>query len=579
MATYQKETALFKEGAISEIKDQIDETQDYFWVGEDGKIHVTKIPREEFLENPEEENILIDDNGLRIRKGEDIKAQYGETIIIGKPYVPGATDNESRMEIDYHSLKMTDFFDDEYFHISNLVDKDGNICEEFNAPKEGGTNLKFQVQFGIFDVSSVKVDGVELTQDVDYTRSGRTFTFLISISSNALISIKYITSPLNMAAAKAYTIGLRTGAVGISSFAEGFSITASGPYSHAEGYLTNASGNKSHAEGYETTASGVGSHAEGREAKANKDYSHAEGYYTTANKDYSHAEGFNTTANGIGSHAEGYGCHTYSDYCHAEGYNTRAGQEDLTTGTYAHAEGEETYAGGNRSHAEGYNTYAGGNSAHAEGYNTLAIGTYSHASGEGTYAYCHETAVGAYNIRSFNSDYAEEETDTLFSVGNGYSYQENGETITERSNAFTVYRSGNIEAGGGVKATGNYVSNGDKVFYEPGDTFGTGSYNYYCSGYTSSGAKGIYFEVPIGTKLIPSDMLWKTATVNTLTLILRQDNKYTHGSSDSTRVTPSSVVCRVTTRGLRFECTMASTTNAINNAPIGINAVIGVTLP
>lgn len=122
--------------------------------------------------------------------------------------------------------------------------------------------------------------------------------------------------------------------VGLNSFAEGDSTTASGSYSHAEGDSTTASGSSSHAEGYSTTASGS----------------------------YSHAEGYRTAASGFGSHAEG----------------------DNTTATskYSHAEGNETKASGESSHAEGYLTTASGNYSHTEGFRTMASSRYQHVQGK-----------------------------------------------------------------------------------------------------------------------------------------------------------------------------------------------------
>ncbi len=90
--------------------------------------------------------------------------------------------------------------------------------------------------------------------------------------------------------ASAVTIGSRgAGAVGLSSFAQGFNTTPSGGYSHAEGYQTTASGDFSHAEGSGTTASWY--------------FSHAEGVGTTASGYASHASGFNSVASNITSFA------------------------------------------------------------------------------------------------------------------------------------------------------------------------------------------------------------------------------------------------------------------------------------
>ena len=67
--------------------------------------------------------------------------------------------------------------------------------------------------------------------------------------------------------------------------------------SAVQGYNTEATGGSSHAEGYQTKATGGSSHAEGYQTKAIGNYSHAEGYQTKTSGRNSHAEGTGTNAN------------------------------------------------------------------------------------------------------------------------------------------------------------------------------------------------------------------------------------------------------------------------------------------
>lgn len=96
------------------------------------------------------------------------------------------------------------------------------------------------------------------------------------------------------------SLGVRSGALGNYSVAEGDGNTASGYCAHAEGSNTTSSGKYSHAEGGGgTTASGdFGSHAEGANTTASGDYgSHAEGFNTEASGDYgAHAQNWGTKA-------------------------------------------------------------------------------------------------------------------------------------------------------------------------------------------------------------------------------------------------------------------------------------------
>lgn len=79
-----------------------------------------------------------------------------------------------------------------------------------------------------------------------------------------------------------YTFGVRSGAIGNYSVAEGNTSIASGYCSHAEGYGTGATKICSHAEGNNTSSNGYASHSEGQDTQANADNSHAGGQGTIA---------------------------------------------------------------------------------------------------------------------------------------------------------------------------------------------------------------------------------------------------------------------------------------------------------
>jgi len=148
----------------------------------------------------------------------------------------------------------------------------------------------------------------------------------------------------------------------------------------------------------------------------------AEGRSTEATGNYSHSEGDDTTASGLGSHAEG--------------------SSTTASGSYSHAEGYYTTASGRHSHAEGYYTTASGYDSHSEGGSTTASGNYSHAGGYGTIASQYsQTAIGKYNDNKAN---------TLFEIGKGTD-------DNARSNAFEVYKNGDINVNGNIKAKGSNI--------------------------------------------------------------------------------------------------------------------------
>ena len=318
----------------------------------------------------------------------------GDGARFGRAYVDGVTDNESHLELDYHSLQLIDKDGNTYFHVSDLRGTDGTaeVVDEFVGD---GSTYYFELSFDAADTSYTVVvsDG-----------SGGTVhkkPFLVEFdmppSEGATITATYTTKSTR---AKAYTLGTRsTGNVGSMSVAEGERVIASGITSHAEGGYTTASGHSSHAEGDYSIASGLSSHAEG--------------WITTASGGYSHAEGWRSKASG--------------EYSHAEGYQTTA-SKDCT-----HAEGNETIASGHYSHAEGSNT------------TTTASANYAHAQNRGTIAAKYgQTTMGSYNIE----DDAESTTHPSGNINYGTHALiiGNGTSNNARSNALTVDWDGNIMA-------------------------------------------------------------------------------------------------------------------------------------
>ena len=316
------------------------------------------------------------------------------TVRIGKAYDPDATDNESHMELDYHSLQMVDKEGDTYFHVSDLRNASG-YAEITETLYGNASQVDFTVQYEprSKSTSEVLVDG----SSVEFEVSGHTFTLATAPPMLATVTINYETSD---STTKAFTFGNRQQAhvVGAGSSTMGMSNRASGICSTAFGYSCNATGSNSHAEGFGAIASGFASHAEGQA----------------------------TIAADSWSHAEGYGCECYGYSSHAEGYSTTA------SGDSSHAEGNDTTASGVYSHAEGNKTTASNYYTHAEGGNTTASGRYSHAQNHYTIAASdNQTALGKYNVEDANDTYA-------VIVGNGTS-------DTARSNALAVKWNGDVE--------------------------------------------------------------------------------------------------------------------------------------
>ena len=294
-------------------------------------------------------------------------ASFGSASRIGKAYDPDATDNESHMKLDYHSLQLVDKSNSTYFHVSDRLDRSGTclVTEVFVV---GNSNVSVgsvdvymtpslhtlhNTGLGsgeIIGVESVQGDGVTFSSERVYDGDIRaTPSDLTKLVDGFKITVIYET---NSSLAKAYTAGVRSSNPaysnypGAMSFAEGVGGVASGTASHVEGVDLGSD------YGTQLMSTGLASHAEGINSEASGNGSHAEGFRAAARGIYSHAEGTGTAASGSASHAEGYVAAASGDYSHAEGYETAA------TGRCSHAEGRDTNARGLASHAQNRGTVA-----------------------------------------------------------------------------------------------------------------------------------------------------------------------------------------------------------------------------
>ena len=147
---------------------------------------------------------------------------------------------------------------------------------------------------------------------------------------------------------------------------------------------------------------------------------------------------------------------TIGNYSVASGYRAEA------SGYGSFCEGVNNTATQAYSHAEGYSTDSNGDSSHSEGIDTKATATGSHAQNWGTIAdQNYQTAIGIANTANNSNN--------LFVIGNGY--YSGGAFV--RSDAFTVDRSGNVEAAGQVTADKFYSEKTDgQAFHHSNDGSG-----------------------------------------------------------------------------------------------------------
>lgn len=256
-------------------------------------------------------NTYISSDGLHVRKGLTDLANFlssGEQI---------GLENESHLNLDYHSFKMIDQDGNTYVYISDLRNKDGyyDVTDNFTGD---GTTKEFLTSFYVNTSRTVTVT-IDGTATTDYSVSNAIhLTFNTAPADGAQIVVNYQTSSKYT---KAFTLGMRKedSSIGTFSYALGSNVDASGYVSYASGYGTAATGNTSYASGYGTTASGRSSYAEGYSTIASGNYSHAQGYASIASGGQAFATGYSNVASGYESYAGGVSCNSIGDVSFTHG--------------------------------------------------------------------------------------------------------------------------------------------------------------------------------------------------------------------------------------------------------------------
>ncbi len=112
-----------------------------------------------------------------------------------------------------------------------------------------------------------------------------------------------------------------------------------------------------------------------------------------------------------------------------------------------------------------------------------------------------------------------------------------------------------------------------RPYYRKGDSV---DIRLQTSGYLTNSYKDVNFVIPLDKPVVGSSVA-SVASINGF--ILRQNGKYTHGSSASTWVKPDIYVngTTPTNKGLGIVARFNTTTNAVNNSPIGIDVSLRVT--
>lgn len=222
--------------AVQDVRKIADNTNQYFWHTEEGTdtgAHITEIPQEEFLTDPENGggNLLARSNGIAVRDGLTELSRFStDGVQIGK-------DGESHAVMDYRSFSLETDNDLTYFNASSIRDEEGYVTETFSGD---GTTYKFNLKCAYETIISATIDGTE-TQTYDTgNRYVLRFAGGVIPASGAVVVVVY--EPSQVEQTMAYTLGTRSGDTGGMSVGMGRDVEASGLYSHAQNRGTVAKG-------------------------------------------------------------------------------------------------------------------------------------------------------------------------------------------------------------------------------------------------------------------------------------------------------------------------------------------------
>ena len=228
----------FVQKAVEVVTRIAGNTAQYFWhteTGTDAGVHITEIPQDDFLADPENGggNLLARSNGIAVRDGLAELAQFSANgVRIGQ-------DTQTRSEVDYRSMKLIDREGNTYFNAEDLRDENGHYTFEFTGNGYADFALSpLYVDNGIDDVISVKVNGATLTPGTDYSMQGNyVLVFVSAPAVGASISVTIIPAADYSYLAKAYSFGIRANNKrrGVFSAIIGDQCEASGDYSMAIG--------------------------------------------------------------------------------------------------------------------------------------------------------------------------------------------------------------------------------------------------------------------------------------------------------------------------------------------------------
>lgn len=250
--------------------------------------HVVATATHEAVEELEE-HFWYDGNGAHV-EGESyrndmrsdglhiVEKSTGETVAkFGADGSQIGKDGEAHVNMDYHSLSMTDKDGNVFFDVEDGRNQDGIAEASYEFTATGTTGYPIE-GYNVTAITSVTIDGVAVSASQYQLVQQQNVFYIVfnsAVTAGSVVEVVFQT----ISPAYAYTLGTRANgqvgrysatqgtnnkASGVSALARGEGSNAKGVRSVASGYYAESNANASHALGHGTRTKAVGQMAVGR---------------------------------------------------------------------------------------------------------------------------------------------------------------------------------------------------------------------------------------------------------------------------------------------------------------------------
>ena len=240
---------------------------------------------------------IYDSSNVSVAKFQTSGARLGKT-------------GDTRLEMDYHSMKLIDKDGNTYLWVSDLRGADGTYTFTEYFVGDGSDIFSLSVVAdSVVSITDSSHSGNTYTWYAEQYLGKKTFIFNTAPSKGATITAVYVVSSDRV---KAYTMGIRDSerVVGPMSFAEGYNCAATGFGSHVGGRESQVTGALSFAFGQLCTVSGGRSFATGTQNNVPGGDSFASGHSCTVDGSACVAIGQECETTALAANSQAFGLGT-----------------------------------------------------------------------------------------------------------------------------------------------------------------------------------------------------------------------------------------------------------------------------